>query len=81
MMFTFLSSAPIPFITNFYAIILLFWCLCFFSGAFQPVMHGIILNLVEYDEITTANSFANMCYNIFGYFPAPLVYGAIYDVG
>ena len=44
-------------------------------------MHGIILNLVEYDEITTANSFANMCYNIFGYFPAPLVYGAIYDVG
>ena len=44
-------------------------------------MYGIILNTVEAHEVTTANSFANMCYNIFGYFPAPLVYGAIYDSG
>ena len=30
---------------------------------------------------TTANSLANLSYNMLGYLPAPFIYGAIYDFG
>ena len=30
---------------------------------------------------TTANSVANLAYNLGGYLPAPFVYGLIYDSG
>ena len=36
---------------------------------------------VEKDQKTTANSVANFCYNVFGYLPAPFIYGLIYDMG
>lgn len=44
-------------------------------------MTGMMLNTVEGTQKTTANSLANLSYNLLGYLPAPFVYGAIYDAG
>lgn len=34
-----------------------------------------MLAVVDYDLKEHANSIANMCYNLFGYLPAPALYG------
>ena len=44
-------------------------------------MTGIMLSTVDESLKTTANSVANLIYNLFGYLPAPYVYGAVYDLG
>ena len=44
-------------------------------------MTGMMLNTVEGSQKTTANSLANLSYNLLGYLPSPFVYGAIYDSG
>ena len=41
----------------------------------------MMLNTVDGSQKTTANSLANLSYNLLGYLPAPFVYGAIYDAG
>lgn len=40
---------------------------------------GILLNMVPQSLRTLANSVANLFYNLFGYFPAPFVYGLFYE--
>jgi hypothetical protein len=40
-----------------------------------------MLNTIDGNLKTTANSLANLSYNLIGYLPAPFVYGAIYDSG
>lgn len=40
-------------------------------------MTGIMLNSVSEYQRTSANSLANMLYNLFGYAPAPIFYGFI----
>ena len=44
-----------------------------------PVLMGIILNLVPPSTKTLANSITNLTSNLIGYFPAPSVYGIIYE--
>ena len=44
-------------------------------------MTGIMLNTVDQELKTTANSLANLCYNLMGYLPSPFVYGYISDIG
>ena len=44
-------------------------------------MTGIMLSTVDQNLKTTANSIANLAYNLGGYLPAPFVYGLIYDSG
>jgi len=41
----------------------------------------VLLATVPKDQIATANSIANLGYNLIGYLPAPVVYGCIYDAG
>ena len=74
-------AAPVPFFNNFYVVIVLLWMLLFFGGFILPCMTGIMLNTVDQNLKTTANSLANLSYNMLGYLPAPFVYGAIYDFG
>lgn len=76
-----LCAAPIPFVTNFPFFILLLWLLLFCGGFILPAMTGIMLSTVDADARTTANSVANLIYNLAGYLPGPYVYGAIYDMG
>ena len=53
----------------------------FFGGAVLPSITGIMLNTIDGNLKTTANSLANLSYNLIGYLPAPFIYGAIYDSG
>ena len=53
-----------------------------FGGGFVlPCATGIMLNTVEDQLRTTANSIANIWYNLLGFLPAPYVYGMIADSG
>lgn len=72
---------PIAFINNYALFVALLWFLLFFGGSVLPCMTGIMLNTVDRHYKTTANSIANLSYNLLGYLPAPTVYGLIYDAG
>jgi hypothetical protein len=72
-----LSALPIPFLNNFYHFVTFVWFLLFFGGFVLPPITGIMLNSVTEYQRTSANSFANLSYNLFGYFPAPIFYGLI----
>ena len=74
-----LSALPIPWISKDHFIVFAFfiWLLLFFGGFILPPMTGIMLNSVSEYQRTSANSLANMCYNLFGYAPAPIFYGLI----
>ena len=53
-----------------------------FCGAFvMPACTGIMLNQVPPNMRTMANSVANFFYNLFGYLPAPMMYGYFYQMG
>ena len=53
-----------------------------FCGGFtMPAATGIMLNFVPPNMRTMANSMANLSYNLFGYLPAPLIYGIAYEYG
>ena len=74
--FAFMCTIPIPFgdITIFS---IFMWLLLFFGGALVPPITGIMLNSVPETQRTSANSFAQMTYNLIGYLPAPTFYGWI----
>jgi MFS family permease len=68
---------PIPFLDNFYVIAALFWGLLFFGGFILPPATGIMISSVGIFQRSQANSIANLFYNLFGYLPAPVLYGTI----
>lgn len=45
----------------------------------MPPATGIMLNQVPQNMRTVCNSIANICYNLFGYVPAPYIYGFMYQ--
>jgi len=75
----FCCSAPICFLNDFAPVAVLLWFLLFFGGAILPAMTGIMLSCVEQSQKTTANSIANLCYNLGGFMPGPFIYGLILD--
>ena len=75
-----LVSLPIPFLQNKYFVYFFIWWLLFFGAFILPTMTGIMLNSVKESRRTTANSLATLAYNLFGYLPAPFIYGAISDL-
>ena len=75
------SGAPIAFVDDFASFGSLLWALLFFGGFMLPGLTGIMLNTVEPQFKTSANSMANLTYNLLGYLPAPIIYGLIYDAG
>ena len=53
-----------------------------FCGGFtMPAATGIMLNFIPPNMRTMGNSMANISYNLFGYLPAPLLYGIAYQYG
>ena len=80
-LFCALVAAPVVFINQFFVFTSLVWLLLFFGGFILPSMTGIMLNTVDSSLKTSANSLAYLSYNLFGYLPAPSVYGWIYDYG
>lgn len=77
--FAVLSALPVPFIKRgqFYFIGTCCWLLLFFGGFVLPPLTGIMINSVGDYEKSSANSIANICYNLFGYLPAPALYGLV----
>ena len=57
------------------------WLLFYFGAFLLPTMTGIMLNSVREERRTTANSVATLWYNLFGYLPAPFVYGFVSSLG
>lgn len=70
-------SLPIPFIYNFTLSVALVWGLIFFGAFILPSVTGIMINTVPPNQKTSANSLANLSYNLLGYLPAPSIYGAV----
>jgi hypothetical protein len=71
-----LCALPIPFV-NFGHFAYLIWFVLFFGGFLLPQVTGIMLNSVDENKRTSANSVATLCYNLFGYLPAPSFYGMV----
>lgn len=44
-------------------------------------MTGIMLNSVDQSRRSTANSLATLGYNLFGFLPAPFIYGTVSTLG
>lgn len=76
----FCCSAPICFFKSFAPVAVLLWFLLFFGGAILPAMTGIMLSCVDQSQKTTANSIANLCYNLGGFMPGPYIYGLIINM-
>ena len=51
----------------------------FFGGLCVPVLTGYMLAQVPSKMRTNGNSLANMFYNLLGFFPAPSIYGIVYQ--
>lgn len=75
------SSIPVALTDNFPIVVSLIWLLLFAGGFILPTITGVMLNQVEKDQKTTANSIANFSYNMLGYLPSPFIYGLIADSG
>lgn len=74
-----LCAFPLPYVSGYWPNVCLLWLLLFFGGAILPSMTGIMLSTVTMGQKTTANSVANLFYNVGGFMPGPFVYGAIDD--
>jgi sugar phosphate permease len=70
-------ALPIPWLSSFYVVGILFWGLLFFGGFILPPITGIMINSVGEYQKSSANSIANLCYNLLGYLPAPQIYGLV----
>lgn len=71
-----ICALPIPFV-NFAHFAYLIWFVLFFGGFLLPQVTGIMLNTVDESKRASANSVATLCYNLFGYLPAPSFYGMV----
>ena len=69
----------LPELDQFNIIISLLWIVLFIGGIILPALTAIMLDVVDNTMKTKANSIANLCYNMFGYFPAPALYGILRD--
>ena len=77
-------SIPIGYLNrpeDYRIVVGLLWLLLFGGGFVLPCATGIMLNTAEDQLRTTANSIANIWYNLLGFLPAPYVYGMIADSG
>lgn len=74
-----LVSLPVPFASSCGSVYTLFWLIFFFGAIILAPLVGMMLNQVPKEGRATANSFATLCYSLFGYFPAPFVFGSFAD--
>ena len=74
-----LAGIPVPFADRCVVVYTLLWCIFFFGSIILAPLVGMMLNQVPQKGRTSANSLATLCYNLFGYFPAPFVFGKVAD--
>lgn len=74
------SGMPVPFCNNIHYMAIFLWLLLFFGGFMTPQVVGIMLNSVEENKRISANSLAQLAFNLIGYLPAPTFYGFIAQI-
>ncbi|CAD8102901.1 unnamed protein product [Paramecium primaurelia] len=74
-----LSAVPVPFTDVFWFGALCVWFLLFFGGAIVPPLIGIMLSSVPKHLKAFANSNTTMFQNLFGFLPAPSIYGFLME--
>lgn len=81
--FSVFMSVPIPYLGDdkVWIQIILLWFMLFCGGMMLPGIMGMMLNTVDENLKTTANSIANTSFNLLGFLPSPYIYGLISDVG
>ena len=68
-------SLPITYFDDPVIVGTLMWTLLVVGAFILPILTGVMLQTVPLDDRPRANSMANLCYNLFGYCPAPALYG------
>lgn len=74
------TGMPVPFCETMHYMGLFLWLLLFFGGFMTPQVIGIMLNSVEENKRISANSLAQLSFNLIGYLPAPTFYGFIAQI-
>lgn len=73
------ASLPISFVKNYYFFGVCLWFIVFVFGYTEPILMGIMLNMVSPPERSTAISVTTFFMMSLGLLPAPYAYGAIYQ--
>lgn len=68
-------AVVIPFVDGFYVTVTLLWLVLFFGGGMMPGLTGIMMAAVPPHLRAFGNSNGEIIKNIFGYLPAPFMYG------
>lgn len=74
------SSLLVPHLDNFWVLAGVIWVVLFCGGALVPVITGMILSSVNEGLRSFANSNTTTYVNLFGYLPAPIIYGYLTTV-
>jgi MFS family permease len=72
-------SIPVPWMNNIYTFTIFLWLVLFFGAAILPSLTGIMISSLPVRLRGSANSITSIFSNLFGYLPAPYVYGSIYQ--
>jgi MFS family permease len=73
------ASLLTSFVKSFYAYGVCLWFIIFVFGYTEPILMGIMLNMVSPPERSTAISVTTFLMMTFGPLPAPYVYGEIHE--
>ena len=74
------SAIPVPFLNGEWPVFFMLWLIFFFGAIILAPLVGMMLNSVPQRGKASANAIATLCYNLFGYFPAPFVFGFVADI-
>jgi len=74
-----IAAIPVPITNDIFYFTLYLWLVLFFGGAILPNLIGIIITSLPHHLRGSANSMTNLITNLFGYLPAPALYGLIFE--
>ena len=73
-------AISVTFTNNLYLYTIFMWFVLFFGGGIVPVLTNLIINSVPKELDASGNSITNLFSNLFGYLPAPYIYGLLIDI-
>ena len=73
-------AISVTFTSNLYLYTIYMWFVLFFGGGIVPVITNLIINSVPKELDASGNSITNLFSNLFGYLPAPYIYGLLIDI-
>lgn len=73
----FVIGVPIPYLDDFFWIVVLLWWIFFVGGALLPTLTGVMISSIPAELRNLGSSIAQFFEHLFGYLPAPTLYGWI----